>query len=249
MAGDASDRQQLAVLDLASELAELDDRAELVSRAVTRIRDLVPCEVASLFTLDLRDRSGSVVSAPAVAQFTGPTARVAERMDDNPLIQNAARHHDLAPRRVSDLLSAASWRRTSTFNEIVRPMGTPHLLAFPVRLGGHVVEGYALARSGRDFSDRERDVAAAAQVALVVLHRRIAGVAPTPHPARPAAGLTRRETQVLLLLAEGLTAHAIGRRLDISALTVRKHLERVYRKLGAGDRLTAVNEARARGLL
>ena len=54
---------------------------------------------------------------------------------------------------------------------------------------------------------------------------------------------------VLALLAEGLTAEAIGRRLGVSRHTVRKHLEHLYRKLGVGDRLVAVREARARGIL
>ena len=63
------------------------------------------------------------------------------------------------------------------------------------------------------------------------------------------ADLTGRELAVLALLAEGLTAEAIGRRLGVSRHTVRKHLEHLYRKLGVGDRLVAVREARARGLL
>jgi DNA-binding CsgD family transcriptional regulator len=35
----------------------------------------------------------------------------------------------------------------------------------------------------------------------------------------------------------------------VSRHTVRKHLEHVYRKLGVADRLVAVREARAQGLL
>jgi DNA-binding CsgD family transcriptional regulator len=54
---------------------------------------------------------------------------------------------------------------------------------------------------------------------------------------------------MLRLLAEGLTAESIGRRLGVSRHTVRKHLEHVYRKLGVTDRLVAVREARAQGLL
>jgi hypothetical protein len=50
-------------------------------------------------------------------------------------------------------------------------------------------------------------------------------------------------------LAEGLTAAAIGRRLSIAPRTVTKHLEHVYTKLGVSDRLAAVMQAYARGIL
>ncbi|OJF12874.1 helix-turn-helix transcriptional regulator [Couchioplanes caeruleus] len=72
-------------------------------------------------------------------------------------------------------------------------------------------------------------------------------------PAEPAdpgtRRLTPRELDVLALLAESLTAAAIGRRLGISAGTVHKHLSALYRKLGTGDRLATVLRARALGLL
>jgi len=67
--------------------------------------------------------------------------------------------------------------------------------------------------------------------------------------AVPALGLTPRETDVLRLLATGLTAHAVGRQLGIREATVRKHLERAYAKLGSHDRLGAVQLARQNGLL
>jgi DNA-binding CsgD family transcriptional regulator len=70
-------------------------------------------------------------------------------------------------------------------------------------------------------------------------------------PAARAAeyGLTPREFTVLILLAEALTAAAIGRRLGISARTVHRHLEHLYRKLNTSDRLGAVLRAQDLGLL
>jgi DNA-binding NarL/FixJ family response regulator len=52
--------------------------------------------------------------------------------------------------------------------------------------------------------------------------------------------LTPRELTVLTLMAEGLTAAAIARRLGISPRTITKHQENLYRKLGTSDRLGAV---------
>ncbi|GAA3840970.1 hypothetical protein GCM10022226_74240 [Sphaerisporangium flaviroseum] len=65
----------------------------------------------------------------------------------------------------------------------------------------------------------------------------------------PAPRLTPREQMVLALLAEGLTARAIARRLGISHRTIGKHQENLYRKLDSSDRLTAVLRGQALGLV
>jgi DNA-binding CsgD family transcriptional regulator len=61
--------------------------------------------------------------------------------------------------------------------------------------------------------------------------------------------LTQREFTVLAVLAEGLTADAIARRLDISPRTVHRHLQHLYRKLGTTDRLATVLRAKSLGLV
>jgi two-component system nitrate/nitrite response regulator NarL len=55
--------------------------------------------------------------------------------------------------------------------------------------------------------------------------------------------------EVLRLTAEGHSAPEIGRRLYLSAATVKTHLQRIYEKLGVTDRAAAVAEAMRRGLL
>ena len=52
--------------------------------------------------------------------------------------------------------------------------------------------------------------------------------------------LTRREQQVLKLLATGAGTSAIAERLHISRFTVRNHIENILSKLGAHSRLEAV---------
>ncbi|MEU3164221.1 response regulator transcription factor [Streptosporangium sp. NPDC006930] len=61
--------------------------------------------------------------------------------------------------------------------------------------------------------------------------------------------LSPRETEVLSLVARGLTNAEIGRALFIGETTVKTHLLRVFGKLGVSDRTAAVTTALDRGLL
>ncbi len=64
-----------------------------------------------------------------------------------------------------------------------------------------------------------------------------------------AAGLTRREHEVLAHIAGGATNAGIAAALHLSERTVAHHVSAVLRKLGAPTRTAAVGEARNRGLL
>jgi two-component system, NarL family, nitrate/nitrite response regulator NarL len=64
-----------------------------------------------------------------------------------------------------------------------------------------------------------------------------------------APTLTARESEVLQLIAEGLSAPEIGRRIHLSPATVKTHLHTLYEKLGVSERAAAVAEAMRRGLL
>jgi DNA-binding NarL/FixJ family response regulator len=68
-------------------------------------------------------------------------------------------------------------------------------------------------------------------------------------PAAAVAGLSRREGEVLALLAEGLTNAEIGARLFISAKTAEHHVSHVLAKLGVRSRAeaAAVGVAARRG--
>ncbi|MER7335236.1 MULTISPECIES: response regulator transcription factor [unclassified Micromonospora] len=65
----------------------------------------------------------------------------------------------------------------------------------------------------------------------------------------PGTALSRRETEVLQLVADGLSNQQISSRLHVSQATVKTHLVHVYGKLGVDSRTAAVAAARARGLI
>ena len=64
-----------------------------------------------------------------------------------------------------------------------------------------------------------------------------------------AAAPTRREVEVLQLVADGRSNKEIGEALNLSALTVKSHLSRIGRKLGTGDRAQMVALAMRAGVI
>lgn len=62
-------------------------------------------------------------------------------------------------------------------------------------------------------------------------------------------GLTRREQQLIPLVAEGLTNKEIANRFCLSEQTVKNHLYRMKQKIGAEDRLAIVQVCRTQGFM
>ncbi|WP_371662983.1 response regulator [Streptomyces sp. NBC_00280] len=68
-------------------------------------------------------------------------------------------------------------------------------------------------------------------------------------PAEPPDGLTTRETEVLVLIADGLSNQEIAHQLHVSTATVKTHINNLFAKTGIKDRAQAVRYAYGRGLV
>ena len=72
------------------------------------------------------------------------------------------------------------------------------------------------------------------------------------HPSftlRRNLGLTRREQQLVQMISHGLTNKEIAAQLNLSEQTIKNHIHRMLRKLGATDRLGAVEICRMPGFV
>ena len=67
--------------------------------------------------------------------------------------------------------------------------------------------------------------------------------------AEKEARLTRRESEILRLVAEGKPNQGIARDLWITEQTVKYHVSNIYRKLGVANRTEASRWAQLHGLL
>ncbi|MEU6382374.1 response regulator transcription factor [Streptomyces bauhiniae] len=68
-------------------------------------------------------------------------------------------------------------------------------------------------------------------------------------PAEPPDGLTTRESEVLVLIGEGLSNQEIARALHVSTATVKTHINNLFAKTGLKDRAQAVRYAYSKGMV
>jgi two-component system, NarL family, nitrate/nitrite response regulator NarL len=142
-------------------------------------------------------------------------------------------------------------------NAIVRDAGSTRVLMLSAFVDRQIVfQAVAAGAAGYLSKDADRLEITNAIIAInqgdTVLAPEVqAGVAAEVRSRwRPdAPSLSERERQVLEMIAEGMLAPEIGRRLYLSPATVKSHLQSLYEKLGVSDRAAAVAEAMRRGLL
>ena len=79
--------------------------------------------------------------------------------------------------------------------------------------------------------------------ALEKLLRREAGA------RRMATILTDRETEIMCLVAQGLSNREIGERISVGEGTVKVHVHNIYSKLGVGNRVDLTLYAQKKGLV
>jgi DNA-binding CsgD family transcriptional regulator len=178
---------------------------------------------------------------------------------DHPFTRYYRRTPDLRPRSL-DQVRAAGFELTDEGRDRMRRLGvTPHQLAIPLSGTPEAYQGWIFL-SDEPYADLEVEGIALRQDLIVGLDRYVQGLSGTDQGANPGedrpipgladgAELTAGQARVLAMMHAGLTAPAMAARLGISPRTVHKHQEKLYRKLGATDRLSAVLAAKRLGLL
>lgn len=220
--------------------------------------------------LDIAQGSGELQMIVPVVTARAEAAWLEGRADDVLAESEGAVRRAIAAGDAWALSDLAHWRRLAgAADDLPELRDSPRRLQLEGRaevaaarwaeLGYPYEAALALAEAGTEPALRHaltalQRLGATAAAALVARRLRDRGARHIPRGPRPStatnvAQLTRREVQVLTLVADGLANAEIAQRLFLSEKTVGHHVSAVLRKLGVGSRSDAAAEALRRGLL
>ena len=226
------------ILAIVAEASQGSREEPLVGAVLDMIRVLARCEVVGFFEGPPWDRKGRrvwVTSTSIGGAWTDDEKAIVDRCRFAVPLYPSAITTDRAV-RISDAMSQPRYRNS----ELYQLAGGRHRIEYAMdywmrSTRGHV-RGLRFDDSAHDFSDRTRD-------AVEVLGRHLGTVLARhePRSGPPATTvLTTRETEILALIARGLSNRRIAQALSISPHTVRKHLENAFTALGVHSRAEAV---------
>jgi DNA-binding CsgD family transcriptional regulator len=240
------DKRALAIV---GEVIGLLDLEELCHGMLRALREAVPAEWCALNELpaDL-PHTISLTEPPVPPEVHTAFARYGLQ---NPIAAYYMRTDNGRAMRFSDLITRRELHRLELYREVYAPLGVEYQIAFTLPSGSRRVLGISLSRSSRDFTATERDLLNLVRPYLIQAYRNaLAHTELTRGAGRQivlddltALGLTRRQAEVLRMVAMGSSDHDAAAALRIAVRTVQKHLEHCYRALGVTGRSQAAKLA------
>jgi DNA-binding CsgD family transcriptional regulator len=222
------------------EAASLSDDSELRTLLVATLGRLVASDGVMLTGFDpSAQETVTTASDPRVPALRNREPVLwASCLGHHPTVVAFGSTRGSAPLRFSDVLPLRAYRRLPIYGYFFGPCGVEHKLDVRVRPAGHHVD-IGCWRERQDFDEQERELLGALRPYLEVILRRSSSTA-TASRLRAIFGLTAREAAVLALVVRGHRTPEIARELVIADGTARKHIERVYGKLGVSNRSHAI---------
>ncbi len=153
--------------------------------------------------------------------------------------------------RLSDLTTQREFAKTELFDVGFKPVDLRHQVALPILTPQHL-GGVTVNKGGsQDFSAEDlellgifsRHLVLALQNEMILLEaqKQQPQVAMLDHLTLRRAGLTKRESEVFVWMAEGKRDREIATILGVSYRTVTNHVYSILRKLGVETRTAAVS--------
>jgi DNA-binding NarL/FixJ family response regulator len=233
-------RDLRGVIEFVEEAWSLAGERPFSPATITSLSRLIPCDF--LGYADIDRVSGSEIEYVGTDGGDSSLDLFWEIIDEHPLCRHQQAYADFSATRLSDVISRRSLLRTRVYADWFRPNEIAAELEVGITRSRARTRNFVFDREHGDFSARDRAVLELVRPHLARIHetaqlRRAAGVAATGDLER----LTTRETEILELVACGLTNAAVAERMWISPGTVKKHLDNIYAKLGVANRTAAAS--------
>lgn len=231
------------VVQFLGQATELEGGSPFEESFLSLLRELVPSSTATYADLDLAHRTlvDSTSSTSTLPGLAGPGIDVYFDSGCCPMENYRERSCDPSAARLTDFASASQLHELAIFTDYLRPWGVEHAIAIGLPAPAGRNRSVTLFREPgtRDFSERDCDILDIVRPHLVG-RQELAMLRGRPVAVPVAGELTKREREILEMVAQGKTNAGIAEILWIAPSTVKKHLENVYKKLGVPSRAAAV---------
>jgi DNA-binding CsgD family transcriptional regulator len=230
-----SHRDVYGVLAVLSEATRGSENGPFGLGVIEELLRLIPADHAGYFEYDFVSRNTQGVEIPVV-EPTVDEETVEATCRWMPL-RDRSLSRSTSPLKTSDLVTPRELRRNPFYASVLRPERIEYELKLwlPAPAGAAYGFFFERGRGSRDFDERDRGLLALLRPHLAAVRKRWKSAA--------RFNLTERETEILRLVARGLTNHEIADDLVISCGTVRTHLGHAFDKLGVHTRTGAVARA------
>lgn len=166
-----------ALLSYVREIYASSDLEGFASRVVSTLRRVLPSESVSYAEYDLLGRKTyALVEDPPSSDYALEMEVFARHFGEHPLVDHYRRTGEGRAIKISDFLTQSQWRKRALYNEYFKEIrGIEHQMGTVIPTSALPV-GIALGRSGRDFSERDRQVLYLLRPHLVQAHQNAAAL-------------------------------------------------------------------------
>lgn len=157
------------LLELIGEAYGFEDLGQFRQGVLEILNRMVPADWASYNEVAPEPEETFVVAIPEIPEYLlSIFSRLAH---ENPLLIHVRRTGDGRPCRFSDVIDQQAFHGLALYQEVYRPLGVEHQIAFTLPARLPLVLGIALSRGREDFSDREVQLLALARPHLMQAYR------------------------------------------------------------------------------
>lgn len=238
-------RQWRALFAAVYEMNVARGHADFAAAVVASMSRLIPADLVHFHVLDRQSQQLLHRTIPADPFTPEEKAYYTAHADELPLVAYYQRTGDTRSRRLSELVGEQEWRASEFYRRCRARLGLVYCLALPVAVNATTVAGLVFDRRLSDFTDQHCALLDAFAPHLTLAWQRhgdpwngVAGRSMEPQRLE-SFGLTRRETEVLLLMVEGHENRDIATILGRSLQTVQEHVGNIVRKLDQDHRHAA----------